>query len=376
LYTPSPDYVRTPDELTRALSRLAASDCVALDTEFLRERTYFAKLCLVQLAVDDYCALIDVLAFVEQQPLFDFLNDRARIKVLHAAHQDLEVLAFAQARLLGVNVAPIAGPFFDTQVAAGFSGLPAQIGYGELVQQRLQHTLDKAQARTDWSKRPLSDAQIRYAADDVRYLVELYRDFERALKSAPFWQWMAQDAQSLADPNLYVTAPEEAWKRLRGLERLTPPQRAAAKALAAWRERRAIDKDLPRGWILSDEALRQLADRLPTVEAMTEIRELPKSLIEKRGAELARLIADAAANAANEPHVAWEPPPRAQVKKVSRLMDWIRQESARHKISPELLATRREVEQLVFNGKLGEFGQGWRRELFGQRLIELAAQET
>ena len=377
LYTSPPDYVRTPEQLQAALRRLASGNFVALDTEFLRERTYYAKLCLVQAANDEYCALIDVLELADLRPLFDFLNDRQRTKVLHAAHQDLEVLAFAQGKVLGTNILPIAGPIFDTQVAAGFCGLSAQMGYGDLVQQRLHHTLDKAQARTDWSRRPLSPEQIRYAADDVRYLVELYHDFQRALGHTLRWGWMEEDAEHLENPRLYTTEPEEAWKRLRGLEQLAPPQLAVIKVLAAWRERRAIDKDRPRSWILTDDVLRQLAERLPTTpDELGAIRGLPKGTLEKRGDELLQLIASAAASAANEPHTPWKRPPRSLVNKVTRLMEFIRKESQRLHVSPELLATRREIEQLVFNGKIGDFGQGWRHASFGSRLVTMAEEET
>jgi len=376
LYTSPPDYVRTQTELLAAIARLSNAPFVAIDTEFLRERTYYPKLCLIQAGTDDYCVLIDVLEPLDLRPLFEFLNDRNRVKVLHAAHQDLEVLALTQGALLGLAVKPIAGPIFDSQVAAGYAGLSAQIGYGDLVQQRLNHSLDKGHARTDWSQRPLSAAQISYAADDVRYLVELYHDFRSAMSHTPQWRWIEEDAAQLEDPNLYSTQPVEAWKRLKGLEQLTPRQMAAAKALAAWREQRAMQKDLPRSWIIADDVIRALAERLPaSVEDVANTHGISKGLAEKRADELVELITTASQAAANEPHTQWKRPPRSQINKVSRLMDFVREEAKRLNVSSELLATRREIEQLVFNGKVGDFGGGWRHGAFGQRLMQLAAEE-
>ena len=235
MYTSTPDYVRTPEDLDAALARLADSPFVAIDTEFLRERTYYPKFCLLQIAHDNYCALIDVLALPTLTPLLDFLNDRNRLKVLHAAHQDLEVLGLARGAALGIQatgtpLAPLAGPFLDTQVAAAFLDMPASIGYADLVQRRLNHTLEKGQSRTDWSQRPLSDAQLLYAADDVIYLVELYHNLKKALGHTLRWGWIEEDAEQLEDPSLYVTDPVVAWQRLRFLEQLEPGPRAAAKA--------------------------------------------------------------------------------------------------------------------------------------------------
>jgi ribonuclease D len=373
LYTSTPDYVRTPEELDTALKKLADSPFVAIDTEFLRERTYFPKFCLLQIGHDNYCALIDVLALPSLTPLMDFLNDRSRLKVLHAAHQDLEVLALANGASQGKQIAPIAGPFIDTQVAAAFLDMPAHIGYADLVQRRLNHTLDKGQARTDWSLRPLSAAQLSYAADDVIYLVELYHDLKKTLGQTPRWSWIEEDALQLEDAKLYATEPIDAWQRLRGLEQLQPEQRAAAKALAAWREQRAIHKDRPRSWILTDDALRAIAEQLPaTVTGLEAIKGMPAGLVQRRGDELLQLLSDSKAQAANEGPARDFRPTRSQQKKVTNLMDFVRKEGARLHISPERLATRRDIEALVFSGRIGGFGQGWRFHSFGEQLIKMA----
>ena len=382
LYTSTPEYVRTPEELSAALAKLADSPFVAIDTEFLRERTYYPKFCLLQIAHDNYCALIDVLALPSLTALMEFLNDRTRLKVLHAAHQDLEVLALANGALLqGANlnkaVVPISGPFLDTQVAAAFLDMPASIGYADLVQRRLNHTLEKGQSRTDWTQRPLNAAQLTYAADDVIYLVELYHDLKKALENTPRWSWIAEEAEQLEAAQLYSTEPSAAWQRLRFLDQMEPEQRAAAKALAEWREQRAMHKDRPRSWILSDDALRAMAQQLPTtIEALNAIDTLPKGLVERRGTELLQLLADSKRQAIHESPAQDFRPSRGQQKQVSALMDVVRKEGARLEISPERLATRRDIEALVFSGRVGAFGHGWRRENFGERLMQLAKKDA
>lgn len=373
MYTSTPHYVRTPEELADALQQLAQSPFVAIDTEFLRERTYYPKFCLLQIAHDNYCALVDVLELPTLRPLLDFLCDRSRLKVLHAAHQDLEVLALANGAARGLALAPLPGPFFDTQVAAAFLDMPGNIGYADLVQRRLNHTLNKGQARTDWSRRPLSDEQFTYAAADVTYLVELYHNLRNALSQTARLSWLEEDAKELEDPTLYATEPSQAWQRLRGLEHMAPEKRSAAKALAAWRERRAMSKDLPRTWVLSDDSLRQISERLPaTLEELAAIKELSRGNLERRGEELLTLLATAKTNAVNERPASDFRPSLSQQGTVRTLMEYIRKQSGKLHVSPERLASRREIEAWVFHKTKGPFCHGWRLEAFGQRLIELA----
>jgi ribonuclease D len=289
--------------------------------------------------------------------------------VLHAARQDLEVLS----QSMSPAGLPIPGPVFDTQVAAGLLGQPAQLGYGGLVAARLQHELPKGLARTDWARRPLSAEQLAYAADDVRYLAQLYPGLRADLQTAGRFEWLQEAARELEDPGLYRTEPDAAWRRLKGLDRLSARQRAAAKLLAQWREQRAMQSDKPRGWILADDTLRELAERLPDSETQLQaIRSLPAGVVRKRGAELLELIAASSAAAANEPPM--HPPPRpdpAQLARVSELMAFVRTQALQLNIAPELLATRRDVEQLVFGGHCEHLLSGWRRTLIGERLQAL-----
>lgn len=361
-------WISNDDELAQGLALLSHGDFVALDTEFMRERTYYASLCLIQAAGEAGCVVIDPLALRDLRPLWEFLADRKRLKVLHAARQDLEVLSQAQQ---GV----IPGPVFDTQIAAALLGHPAQVGYGNLVAERLGQPLAKGQTRTDWSRRPLSAAQLEYAVDDVRYLVPLYLNLREALRSAGRLAWQEEEAAQLADPRLYRVEPDDAWKRLKGLDRLQPEQRATAKLLAQWRETRAMHKDRPRGWILADEALREIAERLPVdLPGLEAIRSLAPGFIAKRGTELLELVAQGKAQGANEPPAFMPSRPEPdQTALIARMMALVRSEGSRLAIAPELLVTRRDTEQLVLSGRSDHLLQGWRREIIGERLVALAS---
>jgi ribonuclease D len=359
--------VSTSPDLLHALELLRPSEFLALDTEFMRESTYYPKLCLLQLANHEQCVIIDPLALADLTPLWAFLVERSRVKVLHAARQDLEVLSVAGAVAFG--------PIFDTQIAGALLGAPAQAGYGTLVSQRLGRTLTKEHTRTDWSRRPLSPEQLEYAADDVRYLAPLYRDLRDELERAGRLDWLRAETSELESPQLHRVEPTAAWRRLKGLDRLQPAQRAAAKLLATWREALAMRVDKPRGWILADDALREIAERLPGAQADLErIRTLPPSVLRKRGEELLQLVAEARDLAANEPAAFTPPRPDPQkVALVTRLMNTARARAAEINVSPELLATRRDVEQLVFSGRAERLENGWRREAIGEQLIRAAA---
>jgi ribonuclease D len=360
--------VTTSAELLHALDRLSHAEFVALDTEFMRESTYFPKLCLLQIAApsgaETFCALIDPLAVLDLQPLWNFLNDRARTKVLHAARQDLEVLSISMRGVLN-------GPIFDTQIAAALLGEPAQVGYGALVASRLGQQLEKGHTRTDWSRRPLSPEQLQYAEDDVRYLVPLYQNLRDALEEAGRTQWLYEETRELEHPSLHRTEPEAAWKRLKGLDRMRPDQRATAKLLAHWREEMAVKHDKPRGWIIADDALREIAERMPgTAQELESVRSLPAGVVRRRGDELLALVTKGREQGDSEPAMSIPPRPEPQqVAMVTKLMNLTRVTAEELKVSPELLATRRDVEQLVFSRRTDRLTVGWRKDVIGDRLI-------
>ena len=375
---PAALWITTNEELTSALEMLSGSNFVAFDTEFMRERTYYASLCLIQAATADACVIIDPLAGIDLQPLWEFIGDRRRVKVLHSGRQDLEVLSLAISPPAGNGntvLVPVPGPIFDTQIAAALLGSPAQVGYATLVAERLGHTLPKGQTRTDWSRRPLSPEQLEYAADDVRYLVPLYLNLRAELQASGRLDWLAEESLEMENPALYRIDPIDAWRRLKGLDRLRPDQRAVAKLMAQWREARAMRKDKPRGWILADESLREIAERVPSNRSELEgIASLSANFLRKRSEEVLELIAQGRSNAASEgpAMIPARPDPRL-VARVTKLLAAVRDEAQRSNVAPELLATRRDVEQLVFSGRADHLMEGWRRDVIGQRLVTLAA---
>lgn len=358
--------VTRPDQLEAAVFRMQGAPRLAVDTEFMRESTYRPKLCLVQLASDTDCYLVDALAGLDLGKLHAVLNDRGRIKILHAARQDLEVLS--------QSGGAVPAPVFDTQVAAALLGLPPQLGYADLVARRLGHSIDKGQTRTDWSRRPLTDAQLAYAADDVHHLLTLHTDLAGELESRGRVSWHYEDCTALEDPALYRTDPNDAWRRLKGLGRMKPVEQAIAAALAAWREQRAIAADKPRGWILADEALYALATLAPvTALDLEQVRGLPPAVIRKRGDELLAAIAAARSGAAQLPPVTrpLRPTPE-QNGLIGLLQQRVRDVAAELGINAELIATRRDVEALVFRTpESSTVTRGWRREVVGNTLLAM-----
>jgi ribonuclease D len=361
--------VITPEQLDAAVFRLQGARRFAIDTEFMRESTYYPQLCLVQVASDSDCYLVDPLAGLDLAPLLAALADRGKPKILHAARQDIEVL---------LNVGGhVPGPVFDTQVAAALLGLPPQAGYAELVARQLGHSIDKAQTRTDWSRRPLSAAQLAYAADDVHHLLQLHTDLAIALEAKGRTVWHVEDCAALEEPGLYRTEPAQAWRRLKGLGRMRPHEQAIARALAGWREQRAISSDKPRGWILTDEALLALATLAPaTATELEQVRSVPPSVVRKRGDELLALVRAARESGDEGPSAPTsQRPTPEQNRRIGQLQQRVREVAAALELSPEVLATRRDVEAMVLGApEHAALLRGWRRDAIGNELLGLLAQ--
>jgi ribonuclease D len=353
--------VSTVPALAELVARLSAEARIGLDTEFLRERTYRAQLCLVQLASPREAACVDPLGLGELAALAELLTAPRTVKVMHASRQDLEVL---------FPVAGLTRPVFDTQIAAALAGLPAQVGYAELVRRLLGRDLAKSHTRTDWSRRPLSDEQLEYALDDVRFLLPLAAELEQRLDRLGRLGWLAEELAALEDARSFTTDPHEAWRRVRGLRGLDPGRERLARSLAAWRERRALEHDRPRGWILDDGALREIVLRVPrTVTQLGAIPELPAGLVKHRGRELLACV-EAAEIADPAPPVAQrlqsDPVKSALIRKLGALSQQVASEL---NLVPEVLATRRELEQLADGRRDGALLRGWRRSVLGERLL-------
>ena len=351
----------TATEAAELAARLARSARIGLDTEFLRERTYRAQLCLLQLSSAEEAVCIDPLTVTDLTPLAALLGAADVTKVMHASRQDLEVL---------LPVAGLVQPVFDTQIAAGLTGLPAQIGYGELVRRVLGAELAKSHTRTDWSRRPLSSEQIEYALDDVRYLLPLASKLEEQLGRLGRSSWLEEELAQLGGARNLTLEPEEAWLRLKGLGDLDPGRERLARALAAWRERTAAAHDRPRGWILSDAVLRDIVLRLPrTLAELAQIPAIPPGLVKRRGEELLGCVRAAAVPDPAPPlpgRVRPDPVKAALLRKLSAMSQDLAREL---QLAPEVLATRRDLEQLVAGRRDIALLRGWRREALGELLL-------
>ncbi len=353
--------VTTPAALAELAAHLETLEGVGLDTEFLRESTYRAQLCLIQVSAPSDAACIDPLALADLTALARVLTAATTIKVMHASRQDIEVL---------LPVAGLVRPVFDTQIAAALAGMPAQIGYAELVRRLLGTELAKTHTRTDWSRRPLSAQQIEYALDDVRYLLPLSSQLEEQLDKLDRRGWLAEELAALAEAHGLTTEPEQAWLRIKGLRALDAARMRLARELAAWRERRAIERNRPRGWILDDAALREIVLRVPrSLAALTAIPELPAAVMKHCGDELLACVR-AAAVPDPAPPVNGRPRPdpvkTALVKKLGVLNQSI---AASLGLSPEVLATRRDLEQLAEGRRDVAVLRGWRRSIVGDRML-------
>jgi len=362
----SAELITEPAALSDLCRTLAGAEWIAVDTEFLRERTYSARLCLVQVASHDVVAIIDPLALRGDglAPLVELLDRAALRKVLHAARQDLEVFHDLEQR--------VPAPVFDTQVAAAYLGYDDQIGYAALVAALTGVTLDKAHTRADWSLRPLSAAQLQYAADDVHYLRPVYEALHEQLAQRGRLAWVEEDCRRLTEASLYRNDPAEAWRRLRGGADLAPAGQQALCALAEWREREAQSRNLPRAWVLRDEVLFELARHLPeTTQGLASIRGLEDSARRRHGEAILASIATARQAEAVERWPRLLPLTPAQNALAKQLMSRIRELAQQLALAPAVMATRRDVERLVRGAEPAQLFHGWRAELVGPALVAL-----
>jgi ribonuclease D len=356
------EFIDQRSQLDRLATELAGATQVALDTEFMRERTYYPKLCLVQLATTSVIACIDPLAIEDLAHFSVPLGEAAIVKVAHAARQDIEALATRSIQ------APL--PLFDTQIAAALLGMQPQIGYGELVHKMLGARLAKAHARTDWSVRPLSAEQLEYAADDVRHLLPLRGVLRSELEQRDRLHWFEAEMIRAGATFAARLNPEDAWQRLKGLESLDPRRRATAVALARWREQRAMERDRPRGWILSDEALYEIVRALPPDRThLGRLRTVPPGVIENCATDLLAAVSGSAHLASREAQRrSTRPDPAAQAR-LKALAATVKRIAEQLQLMPEVLATRRDLQQLLNGDTDIPPLQGWRREVVGEALL-------
>ena len=363
--------INTTQDLENLCSQLQDSPWLAVDTEFMRESTYFPKLCLLQIATPHAIACIDTISINNVDKLVDLLYDPGIIKVMHAARQDLEIFY----HLRGVLPQPV----FDTQLAAPLLGHPEQMGYAALVEAFTGVHLSKTHTRTDWSQRPLSPEQLHYAADDVRYLAQLYPVLRGKLEQLQRLDWLGDDFAALTDPAQYDRPPEQAWLRVKGLQQVRGQRLATLQALAAWREQTARSEDRPRNWLLRDEHLLDIAKlQPPDKPGLLRVRGVNSQVLNRHGDTLLKIVAESK-NREPAPLPAEHAYSRASAEQeavVELLLTTARMLGEQHAINPALITTRKELERLVQGDAEVQVLQGWRRKLAGETLLTVLRGEA
>jgi ribonuclease D len=346
---------------------------IGLDTEFMREKTYRAQLCLVQVAAGEDIFIIDPMK-VDPQPVAALVASPEVEVLLHAARQDLE--------LFNDMYDVIPTKVFDVQAAAGFAGYGASLSYGRLVDAALGVTLEKGESYTDWCRRPLTEKQLKYAGDDVRYLGAIADRLKEDLASDGRLEWALGEMKTFEDPASYAFEPDVAWLRVKGRGTLSGKQLAVLREVAAWREQEASRRDIPRGWVIKDPTLIELARRSPTSpNALKDIRGLNAKEAERSG----RHILAAVERGRSGESIKTSKPPSRSAQERARMLSGLTDAVVRSRceaagVATELVVTRSEVEALLldmFSGALDEGRhrvlQGWRRELVGDAILGLAA---
>lgn len=356
-------FIDTEADLIAFCQRIADSTWMTVDTEFLRERTYYSQLCLIQVGTEDEIACIDPLAISDLTPILDLIYSSNVKVVFHAARQDLELFYTLRGAL--------PSQVFDTQIAATVLGYGDQIGYGNLVKQCLNVELDKAHSRTDWSKRPLDAGQIEYAADDVRYLRDVYHLLIKQLEEKGRLHWLDDDFESLTNVSTYTVDPVTIWKKIKGAGRLKGVQLAILQKLADWREERAIKSNRPRRWIIKDEVMLDLAKLAPeTMQKMSLIRGLESSTIERHGKAIIAHITAAKAIPKDQWPTVKKPLflTTQQDATVDAMMALLRKFCDEQAIAPTAVASRKDIERVVSGDQSVNILQGWRNEIVGHHL--------
>ncbi|MGX6647936.1 ribonuclease D [Maricaulaceae bacterium MS644] len=363
------EWIADTSSLNAACADLAKADYVAVDTEFMRESTFWPQLCLIQAAGGDREVLIDPLAEgIDLTAFFDLLKNERVLKVFHACRQDLEIFYH-----LGGGLIP--APLFDSQVAAMAVGLGDSISYDNLVRILLDGDVDKGSRFTDWSRRPLSDKQKVYALGDVTFLRDLYPILQDKLTEAGRDAWLAEEMRLLSNPATYKMDPQDAWKRLK-LRKTTPKYLAALKAAAEWRESEAQTRDIPRSRIMKDDGLYELAQAAPTTtDELAGLRAVPRGFERSKPAErlierLQTVLADPKAHA---PQIDKRPPPAGNTGPVVELLKvFLKVVAEQEGVAARLIATVPDLELLAADDDADIPAlQGWRRQVFGEDALKL-----
>ena len=360
-------FIVSQEELEAFCKRAKQSSVLAIDTEFMREKTYYAKLCLIQMATETESVLIDPFSVDDLSVLAQLLTDQHITKLFHAGSQDIEILY----REVGVLPSPV----FDTQIAAALLGHTQQIGYAALVHSVCGVTIKKTDSFTDWSRRPLSESQKNYAINDVLYLGSLYSQMSEELRVKGRLQWLEKDFEALIDPEKYETDERERYKRLKRVSSLSRRQLAAAREVAAWRELQAQMRDIPRKWVMTDEQIVEACTReARSIDELFMVRGLSDRLSTKDAREVSSLMKAALDSAPST----WpeldkcgksEPNVDMQIDLMSAL---VRVRAKENDVAFQTLASHADLVRVARGYRSGtELLQGWRAQLVGNELIEL-----
>lgn len=365
--------ITTQEELEAAISALEKSDFVTVDTEFIRETTFWPELCLIQMAAPGTSALIDPLApGIDLKPFFRLMANEAVMKVFHAARQDIEIIL----HLGGL----IPHPVFDTQIAAMVCGFGDSISYDQLVQKITGDRLDKSSRFTDWRHRPLSDRQLEYALADVTHLVEVYRHLKAELERENRAHWLNEEMDILTSRETYQPHPEDAWKRLKMRAR-KPQELAVVQAVAAWREREARERNVPRGRVIKDEAIYEIAQQHPRdAAALARLRTTPKGWERSSIAASLLEVVNSALALPKEalpklPKVPQSPEGSSAAAELLKVL--LRLIAEREGVAAKVLASSDDIDRLAAEGEDADVPalHGWRREVFGERALALVRGE-
>ncbi|CDD67517.1 ribonuclease D [Eggerthella sp. CAG:368] len=354
-------------QLKAFVKRCCTSPYMAIDTEFLREKTYYARLCLIQVAIEGEVAIIDPFAIKDITLLNDALTSPDVVKIFHASSQDIEILYHE------TGVVP--RPVFDTQIAAALLGKSQQASYSSLVSSYCSVNLPKKDSFTDWSQRPLKDSQIRYAADDVVYLPQIYYDMVEVLNEKNRLHWLDEAFEEISSPEKYEIKPEERYRKLRRVNQLNAQQMAAAREFAAWRELKAQKINVPRKWIVSDEQIVEACRReARTIDELFMVRGMRESLRAENARQAVACIKKGLSCPKEQlPQVHEKPKNEHNVDIVVDLMNAVVHLRARENhIAPQTLAPQAELMKLARgHDDECELLKGWRYKVIGKELKEL-----
>ncbi|MBQ9003080.1 MAG: ribonuclease D [Eggerthellaceae bacterium] len=365
-------YIASQAELEAFVERARKSSILAIDTEFLREKTYYPKLCLLQMATDDEVVIIDPFEVDDLAALKPVLEDDDVVKVFHAGYQDIEILLY--------DIGCVPHPIFDTQVAAALLGQTQQVGYGALVHSICGVKLKKTDSFTDWSARPLQDSQLEYAADDVIYLPKMYAAMTAQLEEKGRLHWLDVEFEEMMKPESYIPDERDRWRRLKHVCQLSRRQLAAAREVAAWREIEARKRNVPRKWVLTDEQIVESCRREPrTIDDLFMVRGIRERLTTRDARAvitLVRAALDSAPDTWPQLPASGRSEPNVDVE-AEMLLAIVRMRARENNIAIPTLASSADITAVARGHRQGiDLLKGWRKELVGNELVEFMEGRT